>query len=120
MLVIRREQMAALTAPHRERFIEKILATMPSHFPDDSRLLDKEAMRAEIRDAIERAAAYGVSRDREVGLYVLLVHEFGAGFEERPEKRWIGDILRTKDMDEQSRLDVIYKRLALAAQRSGK
>ena len=115
MLVIRREQMDVLARPMRDAFVEKTLAGMPECFPDDPSLADKEAMRAEINYAIDRAAMYGITRHREVGLFALLVHEFGPGFETQDDKVWISKILRASDMDGQAKMDLIYARLQLAA-----
>jgi hypothetical protein len=114
MLTIRAAQMAALTAPHRERFVDRTLATLAGLFPGDPRLADETAIRAEIRAGVARAESYDITRDREVGLFVVLVHALGLGFEERPDRRWIAAILRDANLEEQAKLDLIFTRLHLA------
>jgi hypothetical protein len=116
VLIIRAEQMAALAAPHRERFVQKTLATLAKLFPGDPRLPDDAAMRAQVNAGMVRAEGYGLGRDREVGLFLVLVHDLGLGFEERPNRRWIGEILRDAGLDEQAKMDLVFTRLGLGAQ----
>jgi hypothetical protein len=118
MLTIRHEQLAALGAPHRERFVQKILGDLAKLFPGDPRLGDEPALRAMIDDAIARAAAFEIDGPRELSLFIFLVHEYGAGFEIAPDKRWMGALLRDPTLEPRVKLDVIYARLEAAARRS--
>jgi hypothetical protein len=115
MWLIRKEQLAALGAAHRERFVAKALADLAHLFPGDPRLENELEMRAMVEGAIGRAAAYGIDGAREVSLFVYLVHELGPGFEDAPERRWMKALLGDASMPASARLDVIYARLAVAA-----
>jgi hypothetical protein len=115
MLTIRHEQMAALVAPHRERFVRKMLADLAKLFPGDPRLEDEPATRAMIEDAVARAAVFDLEGTRELGLFIYLVHDYGPGFETAPDKSWMGALLRDQTLEARVKLDVIYARLEAAA-----
>jgi hypothetical protein len=115
MLTIRKEQMAVLSAYMRETYFQQTLLKLARLFPDDPRLRDETTMRALVETGIQRAASYGIVQQRAVTLFIFLQHEFGPNFEKQPDKRWMERILTNKDYDGEEKLDVIYKRLDLAA-----
>ncbi|MFP2905290.1 hypothetical protein ACLESD_09580 [Pyxidicoccus sp. 3LFB2] len=114
-LTIRRTQLEALAAPHRESFVGVALRSLAKLFPDDARLSDEKAMRALIHDAIARANAYDLERERELLLFLYLVFDQGPGFESRPEQAWIERLLRDSSLAGSEKMDVIYTRLELAS-----
>jgi hypothetical protein len=117
MLVLRQSQVEALAAPQREVFVGNALRSLAKLFPDDARLADEKAMRALVNDAIVRATAYDLARERELLLFIYLVFDQGPGFESRPDQPWIERILRDPSLDEREKMDVVYTRLELAARR---
>jgi|SRR6266545_2371971 len=115
MLTINNEQMAVFSDQMREEFIKRTLRNLAELFPDDPAIKDEPAMRALIEYGIGRAQAYGISRQREVSLFIFLVKDLGADFEKRPENRWAEEILVDTELEEQEKMDVIYSRLEVAA-----
>jgi hypothetical protein len=93
MLTIQKEQMAVFSDQMREDFIKRTLQNLAQLFPDDPSVKNEPAMRALIEDGIRRAEAHGITRLREVSLFVFLVKDLGADFEKRPENQWIDEIL---------------------------
>lgn len=118
MLKIREAQVDALGRAAEERFVEETLVALPSVFPGDPRVEDHHAMRALIRDGVRRAVEHGITASREVMLYVFLLVELGPDFEARSETRWIGRILGDPTLAPALKLDLVYKRLELAASRA--
>jgi len=66
MLVIRRPQIEALAAPQQEIFVQNAVKSLRQVFPEDARHANEKAVRALIADAVERAGAYGIEREREL------------------------------------------------------
>lgn len=113
MLTIRAEQLEPFVVDARERFIERILRSLPTVFPSDSRLERPDELRALVDAGLERAAGWGLGMERELMLYVYLFIEYGAGFEKREPTAWMGRLLARSDLEGGERLDIIYKRLEL-------
>jgi hypothetical protein len=119
MLTIKKEQMNALGDHMREDYIKRTLRNLAELFPDDPAVRDEPAMRALIEYEIGRAEVYSITRQREVSLFIFLSKDLGADFEKSPENRWMEEILLDEELEEQEKMDVIYKRLELAAASSG-
>ena len=118
MLTIRREQMAALSACQREHYITRMVRKLDQLFPRNSSADDDQTRRALVVDGIARAARYEITSEREVALFVFLMKEYGPGFEQQKDKRWMESILADKILDEQEKMDLIYKRLELIQRNS--
>jgi hypothetical protein len=114
MLTIQKEQMAVFSDQMREDYIKRTLQNLAQLFPDDPAVKDESAMRVLIDDGIRRAEAHGITRLREVSLFVFLVKDLGPDFEKRPENHWIEEILLDEELEEQEKMDVIYRRLEAA------
>ncbi|HYR28127.1 MAG TPA: hypothetical protein VEU30_06645 [Thermoanaerobaculia bacterium] len=110
MLKLRPEQVAAFASAGRERYVRQVLPTFAAVFPDDPRVLDERAMRALVESGIERAAAYGIRDDREVTLFLYLLHELGEAFDRLP---WVASLLNAPDLAPREKLDALYRRLEL-------
>ncbi len=105
--------MAVLERASVERFIDKTWTALPEVFPADPRLADEPLMRTLIREGVAGAAWHGITGGREVTLYVFLLIEYGRGFEEAKETRWMGRILQDPDLQGGAKLDLIYTRLEM-------
>jgi hypothetical protein len=114
MLVLRRAQFEAITR-QREVLIERTRHALDELFPGDRRLEDEDATRKLIVDGIERAEELGILHAREVLLFVFLVFDLGLGFESASQTSWIGKLLRDPSLAPAEKMDVIYTRLAAAA-----
>jgi hypothetical protein len=115
MLVIRQSQYDALLARHREASVQNAIQSVSKVFPDDPRLPNRPVVEAIVRGAMKRARDFGITGGRETLLFVYLQFEQGEGFESRPGQAWIERVLRDPGLDPGAKMDVIYKRLELAA-----
>ena len=114
MLTIRKEQMGVLGEEMREEYFRTTMQNLAELFPDDPSVKDEAAMRDLIAFGIERASDYGVTRSREVSLFIFLIQDLGRDFEKQPEHAWIDELLQDPDLEEQEKMDLIYARLELA------
>src|SRR5258705_7457945 len=115
MLSIGKEQMALLGASMREDYITATLEDLAKLFPHEPAINDETATRALIELGIERAEQYGITRRREVTLFIFLVQDLGRDFEKQPENAWVEELLLDTELEEQEQIDLIYARMELAA-----
>src|SRR5258705_12955457 len=119
MLSIGKEQMALLGASMREEYIVTTLQNLAKLFPNEPAIKDEPATRDLIEFGIERAEQYGITRRREVTLFIFLVQDLGRDFEKQPENAWVEELLLDPELKEQEKTALIYTRLELAAGRPG-
>jgi hypothetical protein len=119
MLTIGKDQMALLGASMREEYVASTLKDLAKLFPDEPAIKDEVATRALIEFGIERAEEYGITRGREVTLFIFLVQNFGRDFEKQPQNVWIQELLVDPQLEEPEKMDLIYTRLQLAGKPPG-
>src|SRR6185436_15700578 len=91
MLFIRENQMAALGRPHRDEFIDEVLALIARHWPNSLKRRGEADLRAMIDATIDEAARYGVTTRRDVMKLVNVKLALGDDFVER--HAWARQIL---------------------------
>jgi len=96
MLTIRKEQMAAFARAETKKFEDRMLIHLNKFFPRQCAGLGEPKLRETIRYGIKRAAAYGVTAERDVNKYIDLMIVFGRDFDTDNRFRWAGEILRTR------------------------
>jgi hypothetical protein len=94
MLAIRREQMEVFHDAERKNFEDWMIDHVNRFFPKQSRLLSQGEMRETIRHGIRRAAAYGITSQRDVCKYIDLLVVFGRDLDTDGQYPWAGDTLR--------------------------
>jgi hypothetical protein len=98
MLTIRKEQMAVFEAAEMNKFVEHMLVHLNKVFPNQCQALGEAKMRETIQHGIKRAAAYGITAERDVCKYIDLMIVFGRDFDVAPECAWAGEILNDKGL----------------------
>jgi hypothetical protein len=119
VLTIRDEQLTTMNADDRARIAEIVLASMPSVFPGDPRVLDRSGAQALVDQAFARAAQYRIHSTREVTLFAFLLHDLGPEFEQRVDLAWMRSILVHDHLAAREKMDVIYARLRRASGAGG-
>jgi hypothetical protein len=94
MLVIRREQMKALSAPKLKAFEDRMLLHLRKFFPGECDALGEEKTRAVIRYGIDRAQGHGFKSGRDISRYLNLIFTFGHDFDKDPDLAWASETLR--------------------------
>ena len=93
MLVMRKEQMAALKQLAQHGFEAEMLDHLAGFSPRLFKLAGKEAMQRAISFGIERAKSYGFDLRGPVRLYLELMVLFGSHFDTDPQYPWAAEIL---------------------------
>ena len=88
MLVIRPEQVAALAAAARARFIDSLLPHVARFHPRQSKTLGPDGVRETVGAAIDCAARYGITMERVVAIFVDIWFALGPGFDASPSFPW--------------------------------
>lgn len=99
--VIRRTQIATLTAPHLGPWLEKLEAHAERFFPEALRTLGRSGLQAELRVAVERANEHGLLTEQELTRFADLWLAMGRHFDRRP---WAAAILVSDVEDRASAL----------------
>ncbi|MGA2987123.1 MAG: hypothetical protein ABSG32_25285 [Terriglobia bacterium] len=96
MLIIRKKQMAVFVEVEIEKFVDGMLVHLRKFFPRQCEAMGEPQLRETIRYGIKRAAAYGITAERDVYKYVDLMVVFGRDFDADKQFPWAGETLRAK------------------------
>ena len=110
MLVIRREQQRALAESTRPTFEENVAAHLRRVWPDATREMDAETLRAWVAGGAERGARYELESEYEVGLFIDLTWSLGTNFDESDAFPWAREILTDPLLDGRRRVDLLAER----------
>ena len=110
MLIIRKEQMAVFEALMGERFKRRMAGHLTAAFPGPAGSMTAEDLGSVIEAGIERAAAYGITREGHVQRFLEYMFTHGPDFDTDPEISWAGEVLRMTDVDGSVKMDWIDER----------
>ncbi len=96
MIVIRPAQTEAFKPDAIDRFATGLLPHVERYFPNHYAILGVETVYQVIQLGISRAAAHGISSQRDVCLYVNLMWLFGSHFDRDPTLSWAAAALSTE------------------------
>jgi hypothetical protein len=109
MIVIKRNQIEALSGYKRDTFIKRVLAHMRSDFRKE---LSEQGIRDEVlarlvSDAVDRAETYNVVNESDVTLFVECIAILGPDFDRNGKYPEVGEILSQDDLDGEEKMDAI-------------
>jgi len=95
------EQWDALSAPHTERFIHRMVEHLRDRFPEEMRRhgLSEAGLDPLVRRGISDAESYGIDDRQDVVRYLELLLVLGPRFDRDPAYRWAGNLLRQRNVD---------------------
>ncbi len=113
MLKIRAEQLEALEAHERVKFENKVLAHLQEVFPEETANAEggEEEIRGWIRDGVERAKEFGITKERDVTLFIDLDLGVALKFEKKRSMAWAYKILTDEELPGTAKIDLIYELL---------
>jgi hypothetical protein len=111
MLIIRREQMEALSRASMKRFEKDLVADLRRAHPADFGRLGEPAVLQLVRGAVKRGALYGITAERDIATMAELDLILGAPFEQQKGYDWAHLLLRNVSITPTGRLAVIMARL---------
>jgi hypothetical protein len=107
MLSIRQEQMDVLSAHMRHQFEQRMIKHLRAKFPDRTKDLPDERIRLVVQDSMRKAKGYNIECEDDIRRFTEYLVIYGMRFDVREETRWIGDILRRKDLSGAAKMDLI-------------
>lgn len=108
MLIIRREQIEALGAQARERFIAVMRRHLEASFPERCDALGPDGVRGLIQRGMEKAQGFGLAVEQDVAGLIHFMFEGDPEFDHRPEFVWAVEALRDDRLEPRERLDRLY------------
>ncbi len=110
MLIVRSEQVAALSAEQVRRFEDRMERYIAAEHPDRYRALGEHGTRRLIRYGIATGARRGIDTEGAVGVLIELMLELGERFERSPDRAWIEEILAHPALPGQVKVIAIRER----------
>jgi hypothetical protein len=114
MFVILAHQEAIFRARGLAELRATLTAQVRAAFPAQCAGLDAEALQALVADGMRRAAAHGLTLDRDLGTYVDLMIVFGPSFEDDPGCPWARPLLDATHLSPSARLKASFEGALLA------
>lgn len=99
MLKVRDEQYAALQDQAKLRFEDRVVRHLRTHLAEPTHEYSDDALRERIRVCQPRAAAYGLTSERQIVSFVDATFLIGEQFDSDPKHSDVSDILTSKDLD---------------------
>lgn len=97
MLIIRNEQMEALSEYMVEYFVDEALLHLRTSFSEQTKDVTDADLRAMIHTGIDNAGAYDITIEEDVMRYLELMITYGADFDTNPDTAWAEEILNKED-----------------------
>lgn len=104
MLVIRQNQIEALSQQKWDDTIERFVAFVNDEFPGDYAALGHATVTDIVERSVEIAKTHGLLSERDCLIYIYLVFSFGEDFELHPDHSWALSILTGSADDKADRL----------------
>lgn len=114
MFVIAASQQAAFRERGLAELRDTLVAPVRACFPRRCAALGAEALPGCVEGGMRRAAAHGLTLERDVGAYVELMSVFGPGFEHDSRFPWASLLTESPDLDPTARIEATFA-AALAA-----
>lgn len=120
MFQLRAEHNEAFQQSQLDRFVARQTLRLQGSFPEEleQASLAVEALNDFIRQAIEAAASYGVTREQDVELYLDLTLLLGPDFDRDAQYPWAGETLRRTDLSGTAKADLLHDYLVFSTDRA--
>lgn len=109
MLVIRDEQINRFREARRQQAENHMLAHVRKRFPFGFHLLGEELVRLMARDALRRAAAYGIGTESGATLFLHLMLRLGVDLDRDPQLGFIAGTLKDATLTGQARIRSLHQ-----------
>lgn len=96
MLVIRNQQIEALSCISSSLFTEDMVSHVRTHFPTQYNIAGELSVRQAIMLAIPRARIYGFACERDICIYITTMMLLGSNFDTDSMYPWVLLLLKTK------------------------
>jgi hypothetical protein len=111
LLIVRKEQMAALDAAALRSFRRRMVEHLGALFPDRSAQAGEAGLLAAIDAGIREAASFGITAEGDVARFIDVALELGADFLDRPATSWARTVLEYREASPTTRMNRLYQQL---------
>lgn len=108
MLIIRDEQLAALSEHSRRGFEDRAYEHLCKCWVRQCERFGEQAVRSFISYAIDKAGSYGVTTEKGVIRFLDTMFALGDQFDNDPELPWFLEILKDPEMPQNIKMDRIW------------
>lgn len=110
-MIVRKGQMSAFEEQMRKGFEDRMVVHLNKFFPEKTRRMKEEELRASIREGVEKADGYFVTREVDVARFIDLKFALAPDFDELEEMSWAREILDDHSISGQDKIERIYEEL---------
>ncbi|NVZ65064.1 hypothetical protein HX867_23430 [Pseudomonas gingeri] len=111
MLTIRRAQLKIFEDVAISRFETRLLERLRRVFPAHVAALPEAELHLALRQGLAKARQYRMISEVDTVMFLDLLFGLAADFDERPEHRWIIELLDDPRLPAYAALDLIYQQL---------
>ena len=118
MFRIAKEQLQALSAAVEQSFISRTVHHLRDGFPSELEAhgLRGPALEALVEWGVAEAAAFGITQEDDVRLYLECMLLFSPRFSSDPRLPWATEILRREDLSGTDKMDIIHDYLVFGGE----
>jgi len=109
VLIIRKEQMDALSNYMLESFVNSMVAHLIEVWPERYQEMGELKVRESIYHAIDRAREAGIETEYDVERYIDLIYKFDWSTDEEPDAPWALEILNNTELDGSTKMDRLWE-----------
>ncbi len=111
MLVIREEQMTALSQVAQDSFEEEMITHSKALLPQLCSAIGDKQVRKAVESATSKATKYGFTQRGSVQLFIELSLFLGASFDTDPQYPWAKEILTEESEDQLERAEQLFEKM---------
>jgi hypothetical protein len=109
MLIIRREQMAALAGAQADKLMTSLRSYVRRNFSEECASLTDRELLERLAAIVGHANTYGITGKRGLYKYAAIAMVYGDEFDSNPEHEWMVDYLTDEDVpDADERMGRLY------------
>ncbi len=111
----------ALSIPHEETYVRRIVAQMLLHFPKHARALGQQGTETAVRALIARGRGHQISSEYHLYQFACLGFALGAEFDTDPKLPWVASTLKSRILGNPGeRMEQVYDLALAALQQTGR
>jgi hypothetical protein len=118
-MVIRTEQMQALSAAQRFRYVQRMVVMLRKDFPEAFPDVSDPQLEIIVSQCLQEATGYGLREEPDLTLYVRLQAILGPGFDTHSQFSWTREILGRDDLSGTRKMDIIHDRMVFSGAQNG-
>lgn len=111
-MILRDDQIRALTQVTRKGFEQRLYEQLAKYWPDECARMGEWHVRRMIRNARHSAMTYGIETEYDILRFLNVMFAVGKDFESNPDCRWMVQQLEDKRFDPTSSLDIVCRRIS--------